>query len=400
MNISSIASMFKFLASFCDIAVIKLSMKKPELSKYHPTFHLAAAAEWLCNAQDATPDGGVARSYSLIYNQYFGKKGWFASYPETTGYIIQTFFDYAKFSGVRSFFDRAVKMADWEIQIQLDNGSVQGGMIGEKPTPAIFNTGQVIFGWTRAFEETNDGKYLDAAVRAGEFLMANQEGDGSWRKNLSDYISSNMPFCSYNTRSAWALYVVGLCAKREDFIESSLKNIKFTLTQQLENGWFSNNCLSKPDQPLLHTIAYCIRGILEVAVLSSDDNLKRSAQLAADALLEKQQPDGGLAGRFDKNWQPTVEWNCLTGDAQISIIWSRLYQITGDNKYLNAAEKANNYLMSRQIICPENKALNGGITGSYPINGDYGKYEILNWAVKFFMDAVLLHLKIFSDPNK
>src|ERR1035437_7867019 len=50
-----------------------------------------AYALWLCAAQDksATHEGGVARDFSLI-------KGWASSYPETTGYIIPTMIDLAK----------------------------------------------------------------------------------------------------------------------------------------------------------------------------------------------------------------------------------------------------------------------------------------------------------------
>src|SRR5262249_8247777 len=54
--------------------------------------HLAATMDWLARAQDATPDDGVSAVYSLA-------SGWAASYPETTGYIIPTCFDFAAHSG-------------------------------------------------------------------------------------------------------------------------------------------------------------------------------------------------------------------------------------------------------------------------------------------------------------
>ena len=52
--------------------------------------HLRAAAEWLLRAQAATPDDGVAHSYDVRAGK------WLASYPETTGYIIPTLYDYAR----------------------------------------------------------------------------------------------------------------------------------------------------------------------------------------------------------------------------------------------------------------------------------------------------------------
>jgi len=33
----------------------------------------------------------------------------------------------------------------------------------------------------------------------------------------------------------------------------------------------------------------------------------------------------------------------------------------------------------------------GGIKGSWPVGGDYGAYEVLNWATKFFADALMRH---------
>jgi len=109
------------------------------------------------------------------------------SYPETTGYIIPTVFDYARESGREELFNRAARMADWECDVQMINGAVQGGTVSDPPTPAVFNTGQVIFGWVRAFQETGTERYLASAVKAGEFLVSGQDPDGAWRKNLSKY---------------------------------------------------------------------------------------------------------------------------------------------------------------------------------------------------------------------
>lgn len=101
---------------------------------------LDAAMTWLCRAQDATPDDGVARSFALLYNPYFGSRGWQRSYPETTGYIIPTFYDYAELSGDPTCAERAARMARWESDCQLESGTVQGGIIGQRPTPAVFNS--------------------------------------------------------------------------------------------------------------------------------------------------------------------------------------------------------------------------------------------------------------------
>ena len=50
--------------------------------------HLTAAIAWLCRAQDVCPDGGMSYGYDI-------RNGWMPAYPETTGYIVSTLFDYA-----------------------------------------------------------------------------------------------------------------------------------------------------------------------------------------------------------------------------------------------------------------------------------------------------------------
>ena len=388
--LNKITENFRFYSSFVNKELIAIYIGACSKSNISLSDHLDAAANWICQAQDATADDGVARSYSFIYQPWFKRKGWFPSYPETTGYIIPTMFDYARLRQRQDIHSRALRMATWETNIQMGNGAVQGGTVDYEQTPAIFNTGQVIFGWLRAYQETGNEQFIQSAIRAGEFLLANQDNDGSWRKNLSDYTASTMPFYTYNTRTAWALYLLGKETINNNFIDAACEKIDFALKQQKRNGWFYNNCLNKPEQPLLHTIAYCIRGILEIGVISNNDQFIQCAKKAADELLVNIRYDGSLSGRFDSDWKPSVEWSCLTGDAQLSIIYGRLYQTYNDKKYLVAMKKINTYLMKKQLLCPLLKNAHGGICGSSPVHAEYGKFSILNWAVKFFMDALML----------
>jgi hypothetical protein len=398
-RIQSIKALSKYYSSFLNYDLTKIYLKVSKNRTHSAMAHIEAAVQWICRAQDAIDDGGVARSYSLVYNPYFKRKGWVPSYPETTGYIISTMFDYAHLANSQEIFDRAVRMADWECKVQMENGAVQGGTIDQTPTPAIFNTGQVIFGWLRAFQETKKEEYLDRAIKAGRYLIAQQEQDGSWQKHLSNYASGQMPFYTYNTRTAWALLLLSAFGSEELFNDAAIRNIDFALGQQLDNGWFKSNCLNDPSQPLLHTIAYCIRGILEVGVILNNHYYIKSAKKAADALIERQRNDGSLSGRFNSKWEPTVSWSCLTGDAQISVICGRLFQVTDEYRYLDCMKKINKYLMGAQLLQTNNPDIYGGIGGSDPLHGSYGRFEILSWAVKFFLDALMLEIYIRDNSR-
>ena len=357
---------------------------------------LDAAIDWICRAQDAAGDGGVARSYSLAYHPFFKRRGWIPSYPETTGYIIPTMFDYARQTGRDELFRRAVRMADWECDVQMSNGAVKGGTVDTPSTPAVFNTGQVLFGWVRAFEETRNERYLASAKAASDFLLSVQDADGAWRKQLSSYASSEMSSYTYNTRSAWGLLLAGESMGNRSYIDAAVRNVEYALTQQTPNGWFRNNCLSDATRPLVHTIAYSLRGILEIGMALNIPRFIAAARRGADELLARQRADGSLAGRYNERWEEAVAWSCLTGNAQMGTVWAGLYRLTGEDKYRAGLAKANRFLRAVQWQGTGNPGLDGGISGSFPLHGQYGRFEVLNWAVKFFADSLMFEQDIES----
>lgn len=349
--------------------------------------HRDAAVAWLVRAHDAAGQGGVSRSYCLAWHPYFRTRGWLPAYPETTGYIIPTLFDCAAANGDAALHRRAVAMAEWEIDVQLPSGAVMGGVIGMPPTPAVFNTGQVIFGWLRAAQETGDDKFVAAAVRAGRFLVEHQDEDGAWRRGLSQYANSGPQ--TYNTRVAWALLELASVTGERTFRDAATRNIEAALTRQQANGWYAGNCLDDDDAPLTHTIAYATRGILEAGRLLDNDTYLAAAERAAAATLRVQRTDGSLAGRYDREWQPRATWSCLTGNVQLAIVWLRLAVLRREPKWLAAAQRSIRYVASCQDLQSPNPGVRGGIAGSFPIYGSYGRFEYLNWAAKFFVEAVM-----------
>lgn len=350
--------------------------------------HLDAAIAWICRAHDAAGGGGVARSYAIARHPLSGTTGWAPAYPETTGYIIPTVFDVAAQKNDTDLRRRAIAMADWEVDVQMPSGAVQGGAIGYPPTPSVFNTGQVIFGWIRAARETGDERYVRAACEAGRFLVEHQDPDGVWRRGLSQYAKPGPQ--TYNTRTAWALVELGVLTGDRTFRKAGVRNARAALTRQLPNGWFEGNDLEDDAIPLTHTIAYAMRGALEIGAVEEDEELVGAAERIADALLPKQQADGRFAGRYDRQWSPVVSWSCLTGNAQLALNFLRLDEITGRARYRVAAERALSFNASAQDLRATDPGVRGGIPGAYPIYGAYGRFELLNWAAKFFADALML----------
>ena len=349
--------------------------------------HLLAALDWLARAQAANGDDGFARGYSLVWSPYFKARGWQPSYPETTGYIIPTLYLAARHLARPDLAQRAERAARWEVEIQLPSGAVRGGVMGELTSPAVFNTGQVLFGWLAAFAETGSGVLAGAARRAAGFLLATLDEDGHWRRGNSRFANARATL--YNTRAAWALAEAGRLLGAPEFTAAAARNFRAVARRQHDDGWLPDCCLSDPFRPLLHTVAYAIRGLLEGGRILQDARLIARAAVAAERIAAAVDPDGRLPGRFAAGWKPAVSWSCLTGQAQMANIWLRLCEITGERKWLTPVAPVLRFLKSTQNRTSRDPGLRGGVKGSYPLGAEYGPYQTLNWATKFFVDALI-----------
>lgn len=359
--------------------------------------HLEAAIDWLVRAQDATPDDGIARGYSLARHVSFRTLGWQPSYPETTGYIIPTFYAAAEALGRPDLAERAERAARWEVETQLATGAVRGGVIGEGDSPAVFNTGQVLFGWLAAHAVTGDEVFADAARRAAGWLVTVQGRGGLWNKGNSRFARRDSTL--YNARAAWGLAEAGVRLGESRFREAAAHNLRAVASLQHANGWFPRCCLTDPERPLLHTLAYTIRGLLEGGRLLHDETLVAAAVRAAEPLALAVHPDGRLAGRFTDDWRPAARWSCLTGQVQIAGVWLILHDMTGDERWLPPALASIRFVKRSQSLSSADPGLRGGIRGSVPMTGEYGRFEVLNWATKFFVDALLRdRLRVAPSP--
>lgn len=361
-------------------------------SNLDPTLHLREAAGWLMRAQDHGEDRGVA------YGAKLGEGFSAASYPETTGYIICTFLDLARHYNEPAYRMRAIEMGEWESAIQMPSGAVMGGMYNTNPTPAIFNTGMVLLGWAALLRDADSDMFRRSGERAGQWMVEAQEADGNWIRGNSQFASSGSTV--YNVKAAWGLAEMGVALNRLDFIAAAVKNAEFALSKQESNGWFADCCLVDRTRPLLHTIAYTMQGLVGIGKIAERRDLIEGALRTADSLLVLMDSSGFIPGKITRAFVGACDWACLTGTAQTSIVWSELERISGDKKYGAAAESANRYLMARHDISSPDPSIRGGLAGSWPVWGDYGKFMILNWATKFFADALLLRSAGEREPNE
>ncbi len=348
--------------------------------------HQTAAIDWLCRAQDATPDGGVSAGFHL-------KDGWLPSYPETTGYIACTFFDQADERARPDLEERAWRMIEWLLTRQLDSGAFPGQFGRRLRGPIVFNTGQILLGLVRASErERSRLEIRDAAVRAAGWLCETMDSDGVWRRHTHEGVIH-----SYNSRTAFAMLRCWQLCGDPALREAALRNLCWVRASQ-DPGGFIRHAGFRADQPAhLHTIAYVIRGLLEGGLILEREDLIESASRAAEALASRMIEQRSLPGEYDVGWRPAASYRCLTGEAQLAIIWARLFERFGGDRMIEACRSALRFLAATQTLDGA-AAVRGALAGSYPIWGRYSRFEFPSWAAKFFVDAVSAHQSAGTSP--
>ena len=341
---------------------------------------LREAASWFLYNQHQMEDDGFGTFYLF--------KGWTSSYPETTGYIIPTLIEFSRISGDSRFSDSARKGLDWLLSIQKKEGGWQSGYVHQDRPAIVFNTGQVIRGMISGYKAFGDERYLISAVRAGDWLASIQHPDGYFDRHV--YMDAVRV---YETYAVAPLCELSKLTDRPDLAEVALKNARWVAgKKQHSNGWFpdADNTLHKNSRPILHTIAYTIDGLLDVALFHKDEDILISAERPARILLERFLDTGTLPGRFDSKWSGS-ESLITTGCAQMAIIWNKLYGLTGAEEWKKGQKGMNDLLTAiHQRPVHETRDTRGAIFGSFPFWGRYEPFGCPNWATKYFMDTLML----------
>ena len=352
--------------------------------------HLIAAIDWLCRAQDVrngkSDAGGVSAGWSF-------EDGWLPSYPETSGYIVETFLAASKVLERPDLTQRANRILDWELSIQQSDGAFPGHFGEPGSQPVIFNQGQIMHGMIAGYSQLGRRDCLDAALKGGHWLVRHQDADGCWRK----YEHNGVPH-TYNTRGTWALLATSRLGNDPALCDSAVRHLEWAARQQTASGWFSNNAFTSDRPPFTHTIAYAIRGFLECGVLLADERYIDIAERAALAIAKSQRADGWIAGAFDRDWRACVGYACLTGNAQMALDWIRLAQEGRTRSLRDHANRAIAYVKRKQRLDESDIAVRGAVAGSAPIWGRYSMFEFPNWAAKFFADALMMEMTDGAIP--
>lgn len=277
---NALASRSKRAFIFNDLSRIRhdeYHVNETEISLEDKIRALDNAVNWLLFAQKQGADDGMG-CYHLI-------KGWKSSYPETTGYILPSLINYAKHYDKLEILEKVNKAANWLLEIQKPSGGWQGGRIADDKEEIVFNTAQIIRGMLAVYELHGDNVYLESAIKAADWLCKIQTNEGYWKGFA--LMNEARVYDSYVDVPLLQLFSITSDSKYKKVAE---KNLDWIINQkQQQNAWFADcdNTIKRNDKPILHTIAYTIDGLLHSGMMLNEEKYIKSAQRAAEILLEK-----------------------------------------------------------------------------------------------------------------
>lgn len=337
--------------------------------------HFLIGCQWLENISSMVNFDGVPHSFSLL-------RGWEKAYPETSGYILSTLTEGNSVFFERDFSDFSKKIALW-----LRGGQNKDGSYNDLAgSSQIFDTAQIIIGFCHIHQSGLLDIY-EEINSACLWLLHNQNNDGSF----TNYSYHKRPH-TYYSRVGAALIFAGKTIENETFINAGIKNLDWVAEQQADNGWIHLMSFDG-DDPYTHNIMYTAEGLLAGYFLIQNDKY-------LDVVLKLLSPIGeyfskfrNLPAKFNSEFLPTDRSVCVTGLAQ----WCCLCQRLDKFDFKNIGDIALTALKSYQFISA-NKFVCGALPGSVPFYGDYMRFALPNWGVKFFLDALILSSSPKSRP--
>jgi uncharacterized protein YyaL (SSP411 family) len=371
-----------------DFVRVTLPIQETSNQPRDDHIHLEAAVTFILRSIEHC--NGCASSKAYLVG-----KGWLPAYRETTGYIIPTLLDLAEHLKRPELASIAECMGEWLSRVQEPAGGFVERDLHQDTKPIVFNTGQILHGFNALILRRERQDLIPYARRAGDFLISSADETGSFTRNEFYGIAH-----AYNVRTAWALLTLGRSLSENRYEAAALANADWTVAQQSANGFFLNNVFRPGWNANTHGIAYVLQGLLEIFCISGRKQYLTAVRRTCERIVSVYEAKRRLVSEIGENWEFVSSHLCLTGYAQLAVVFFRLFGIDGDKRYLSAGLNLLDDVATTQYLASPGKPQYGGIKGSLPIYGRYAPLQYPNWATKFFIDALLAKQGTLNAPAK
>jgi hypothetical protein len=172
------------------------------------------------------------------------------------------------------------------------------------------------------------------------------------------------------------------------YLQAGARALDWVVAQQRRDGWFDRAGFGS-EPPTTHGIAYVLEGLLRGGAALGEERYTVAAERGAGAVRRVYDRQSRLPGRFGPGWSSAAAWRCVTGEAQLGLVWSRLARTTGSSAYAAAAERVADAVRRSVRTASEWPELSGGVPGSVPRGVGYDPFAYPTHAAKFALDLAV-----------
>jgi colanic acid biosynthesis glycosyl transferase WcaI len=318
-------------------------------------------------------------SFCHHYDLSSGRYSW--TYNEITAYSISLLLHLYDSTQDRRYWHWAKRAGEYLLTQQClepsknEFGAIPFGIDQQTmrsiPHYYSFDAGIVLNAFCDLYLQTSDSKYLVAAKQIGDFLIGKMQlPDGSF---LSYYDSDkeewshNLPEFQYDgaclhAKLAIGLWKLGSLSNTAKYYRSAIQVCDWVLSCQTDSGAIS----TKPNVPEIysHSHLYAMEGLLFLYQKNGNEKYLEAVQKAIQWTMTMSASKGALLEKyFLGNAENNHHARMYVTDAaaQAARMECLLFALTGDKHYLYHAKKSLQFLRSAQ--CQDNKHSNafGGI---------------------------------------
>jgi uncharacterized protein YyaL (SSP411 family) len=342
-------------------------------------------------------------------------------YSEITGYAISSFLNIYKIIGDLKYLQYAKDAADYLLKLQsAEKTKFCFGAVPHSITPPnmevteqywSFDNAMILQGLADMYRQTGENRYYQAALFIADWLTGTmQHRDGSFfsmydsqRNEIRhEGISFDKDFGCLHAKCVISLLKFAEISGNGIFGQAARKVADWVLSLQRDNGAFWANTRKK--YIVTHAHCYAVEGLLYAHYILKDRRYLHACIRAADWLISRQYPDGALTvpdkavmprglGRIEGIFNLLRNLKYSDETAQAARIWLILHSITGKYQYIEAANKALNYLSNTQCLESDDVQPAGGFF--FKIDDTFGHSaddNMYTWCTQFAQSSFEMYL--------
>ncbi len=313
--------------------------------------HVRMAENWLLECVQ----NGLAHSYDTVKNV------WVKPYPEVTGYLMSYF---------ATHHGEIPKSIDGVARKLLAVQDLSGGYPSFRSNDKLFtfDTAQIMHGFLRLYDRTGSVRFLNAAVRCGEFVLKMQVANGAM---YPIYEKKNR--VKIASKKTWGTSFSGIQVKNIEgllMLRNATGEGRYGLSAAQLCVWGKQNFNSTHTHPA----AYFLEGMLAIG---EEDFVKNE-------LKEK------FIGRVNDNgyiaYEPGLPYAYVSGSMQLGILFLKTGFIDEAKKILRFGRQIQQYHRGGLFQYADED--------SRPVLQPHG--EINSWGTKYFCELERLFMAMDS----